>query len=344
VRLRAKIELDTHDTAEVIAAVDKWEKALDKKDKDYEHNRLEALWVHQWHNVVNLDLLNAVLKSPEPRARAQAVRVLCYWMDRVPNALALLQTAILDQSPRVRLEAVRALSFIKGQDAPKAFDMVKTLMMEKDYYIDYCFRETMKQLGSLPECKGLIDKDPILAARLRAAPDAKFGPTRKKLAADEQKAYDLGKEVFGRDAHCITCHQADGKGVENTYPPLAKSEWLEDDDRMIKIVLKGLYGDLKFQGKTYGPAKNTPPMTGFGPLANDEEIAAVISYVRQSFGNDLDFIKPEQVKAIREQIKDRNIFYTTDEILKENPIVPKKAPEPKSANAKASEAKAPEVK
>jgi len=132
--------------------------------------------------------------------------------------------------------------------------------------------------------------------------------------------------------------------VENTYPPLAKSEWLEDDERMIKIVLKGLYGDLKFQGKTYGPSKNTPPMTGFGPLANDEEIAAVISYVRQSFGNDLDFIKPEQVKAIREQVKDRNIFYTVDEILKENPIVPKKAPEAKSADAKSTDSKAPEAK
>ena len=65
-------------------------------------------------------------------------------------------------------------------------------------------------------------------------------------------------------------------------------------------VSTGDKGFLKVQGKTYGPAKNTPPMTGFGPLANDEEIAAVISYVRQSFGNDLNFIKPEQVKAIRE--------------------------------------------
>lgn len=339
VRQRAKIELDTHDTAEVIAAVDKWEKALDKKDKDYEHNRLEALWVHQWHNVVNLDLLNDVLKSPEPRARAQAVRVLCYWMDRVPNAMALLTTAIMDPAPRVRLEAVRAFSFVKGQDVPKAFELVKTQMMEKDYYIDYCFRETMKQLGSLPEAKGLIEKDPILAARLRAAPDAKFGPTRKKLTADEQKAYDLGKEVFGRDAHCITCHQADGKGVENTYPPLVKSEWLDDDERMIKIVLKGLYGDLKLQGKTYGPSKNTPPMTGFGPLANDEEIAAVISYVRQSFGNDLDFVKAADVKRIREQLKDRNIFFSPEEILKENPLGQKK-----SADANGADKKAPQVK
>jgi mono/diheme cytochrome c family protein len=270
--------------------------------------------------VVNLDLLHDVLKSPEPRARAQAVRVLCYWMDRVPNTMALLDAAIKDSAPRVRLEAVRALSFVKGKDVPQAFDLAKLVMMEKDYYIDYCFRETMKQLGSLPEGQGLIEKDPILAARLRAAPDAKYGPTRKKLTADEQKEYDLGKEVFNRDAHCVTCHQADGKGIENTYPPLVKSEWLEDNERMIKIVLKGLYGPLKLQGKEYGPAKNAPPMIGFGPLANDAEIAAVISYVRQSFGNDLDFVKAEDVKRIREQTKDRNIFYMVDEILKENPL------------------------
>jgi mono/diheme cytochrome c family protein len=320
VRQRAKIELDTHDTSEVIPAVDRWEKQLDKSDKDYEHNRLEALWVHQWQNVVNLDLLNAVLKSPEPRARAQAVRVLCYWMDRVPNALALLDTAVRDSAPRVRLEAVRALSFVKGQDVPKAIELTKVVMLDKDYYIDYCFRETMKQLGSLPEGKDIVGKDLLLAARLRAVPDAKYGPTRKSLSAAEQKSYDLGKEVFNRDAHCATCHQPDGKGVENTYPPLAKSEWLKDDDRVIKIVLKGLYGELKFQGKTYGPSKNTPPMVGFGPLANDEEIAAVISYVHQSFGNDLDFVKPEEVKRIREQIKDKNIFYMVDDILKEHPL------------------------
>ncbi|MGB8168570.1 MAG: PVC-type heme-binding CxxCH protein [Chthoniobacteraceae bacterium] len=324
VRQRAKIELDTHDTKQVIAAVQKWEKALDKSDKDYEHNRLEALWVHQWHNTVNLDLLNDVLKSPEPKARAQAVRVLCYWMDRVPNALALLENAIKDTAPRVRLEAVRALSFVKRQDAPKAFEIAKLVMGEKDYYIDYCFRETMRQFTLLPETKDLISHDPLLVARLRVNSEAKYGPTRKKLTAAEQKSYDLGREVFNREAHCVTCHQPDGKGVENTYPALAKSEWLDNDERMIKIVLKGLYGELKFQGKTYGPSKNTPPMIGFGPLANDEEIAAVISYVRQSFGNDLEFVKAEDVKRIREQTKDRNIFYMVEEILKEHPVEAKK--------------------
>jgi mono/diheme cytochrome c family protein/glucose/arabinose dehydrogenase len=324
VRTRAKIELDTHPTPEVIAAVQKWEKALDKKDKDYEHNRLEALWVHQWHNVVNVDLLNDVLKSPEPRARAQAVRVLCYWNDRVPDALAKVGAAMSDSAPRVRLEAVRALSFFRGGDTPKAIEFAKLAYADKDYYIDYCFRETMKQLGSLPEGKDIIGKDPILAARLRAVPDASYGPTRKNLTKEQQAIYNHGKEVFNRDAHCVTCHQADGKGVENTYPALAKSEWLDNDERMIKIVLKGLFGPLKFQGKEYGNNSAAPPMIGFGPLDSDEDIAAVISYVRQSFGNDLNFVKAEDVKRIREQTKDRNIFYMVDEILKEHPLEAKK--------------------
>lgn len=321
VRQLAKIELDTHDSKKVIAAVQKWEAALDKSDKNYEHHRLEALWVHQWHNVVNVDLLQAVLKSPEPRARAQGVRVANYWSDRVPNVLSILEAAVKDPAPRVRLEAVRALSFIKGPEVPKAIELTKLVAVEKDYYIDYCFRETMKQLGTLPEGKDIIGKDPLLAARLRATPDASFGPTDKKLSGADKKLYDLGKEVFNREAHCVTCHQADGKGVDNIYPGLVRSNWLEGDgDRVIKIVLKGLYGPLDFQGKKYGPEKGTPPMMGFGPLLKDEEVAAVISYVHQSFGNNLPLVKVEDVKRVREATRERAIFYMVDEILKEHPL------------------------
>ncbi len=325
VRQRAKIELDTHDTAKVIASTQKWEQALDKKDKDYEHHCLEALWVHQWHNVVNLELLNAVLQSPEPRARAQAVRVLCYWRDRVPGALDLVGKAIADPAPRVRLEAVRALSFFRGPDTTKAMQFAMLVAPERDYYIDYCFKETMKQLGSLPEGKDILAKDVLLQARLRASPDAKYGPTDKKLAGADLKLYNLGKEVFNREAHCVTCHQADGKGVENTYPGLANSEWLKgDQDRVIKITLKGLYGPLKFQGKEYGPARGTPPMMGFAGLCTDEELAGVITYVNQSFGNNLPAVKPEQVKQVREATADRSMFYMVDEILKEHPLEAKK--------------------
>ena len=166
VRMRAKIELDTHETAKVIAAVQKWEKALDKKSKDYEHNRLEALWVHQWHNIVNVALLTDVLKSPDPRARAQAVRVLCYWRDRVPGALALLKVAANDEAPRVRLEAVRAASFFNGADVPAAMDVAFTILKhDTDYYLDYTYGETLKQLRSIGG-DSIMPTDPAILAKM----------------------------------------------------------------------------------------------------------------------------------------------------------------------------------
>ena len=192
VRMRARIELDDRDTKAVIAAVQKWETGLSKADKNYEHNRLEALWIHQRHNVVNTNLLSAVLKSPDPRARAQAVRVLCYWRDRVPGALDPLATAIKDESPRVRLEVVRALSFFGGEEAERAQDIAfaaETLPM--DDTLKYCYGETMKQLQTL-----VLPKDPAKLAAVLSKMSADQLRERKGtepvlLARLEHREYDL---------------------------------------------------------------------------------------------------------------------------------------------------------
>ena len=77
IRELAKVELGARDTTKVLAAVDKWAVALDKKDPALEHHLMEALWVHQWHNVVNAELLHRVMVLPDPHARAAAARVLC---------------------------------------------------------------------------------------------------------------------------------------------------------------------------------------------------------------------------------------------------------------------------
>ncbi len=149
VRTRAKIELGKHDSAKVIAALAHWTAKLDPKDQDYEHQMTEALWVHQWHNVVNEELLKRQLRSPNHHARAAATRVLCYWRDRVKDPLALLETQVKDESPRVRLEAIRACSFFKTAKAAE----VALAALDKeadpnkpDYYIKYCLDETMKAL------------------------------------------------------------------------------------------------------------------------------------------------------------------------------------------------------
>jgi glucose/arabinose dehydrogenase len=149
VRYRAKIELGGRDTKEVIAATDKWLAALDKNDPNYEHNRLEGLWVHQWHNVVSEPLLREVLKSKNPHARAAAARVLCYWRDRIKNSLDLVKQCANDEHPRVRLEAVRTCSFYT--DAKAADVALEVLNKEQDPdkpdpFIKYTLDETLKTL------------------------------------------------------------------------------------------------------------------------------------------------------------------------------------------------------
>ena len=104
----------------------------------------EALWAHQYQDVVNLELLDRVLASPDFHARAAATRVLCVWRDRVPGALDTLKKLAADPYPLVRLEAVRAASFFPVAEA------VEVPLISADHptdeYLDYTRGETMKTL------------------------------------------------------------------------------------------------------------------------------------------------------------------------------------------------------
>ena len=154
IRNLAKVELGKHDSAEVITATKQWAAALDKNSPDYAHNLLEALWVHQWHNVVDADLLRTLLTSPNADARAAATRVLSYWRDRVPDALPLLTRLASDENQRVRLHAVRAASFFS---APAATGVaLAAAKLPVDYYLDYVIGETLRQLR--PQWRKSLDE------------------------------------------------------------------------------------------------------------------------------------------------------------------------------------------
>ncbi len=167
VRYRTRIELGGRSSADVVAAIAPWIERLDKKDKNYEHHVLEALWAHQYQNVVNEGLIKRVLRSPEPRARAAATRVLCYWRDRIPHALELLVVQADDEHPRVRLEAVRAASFFR--DGRAADVALTALKHPTDYYINYALTETMATLE--PYWKSAIAEGLPLAANNPAGAD-----------------------------------------------------------------------------------------------------------------------------------------------------------------------------
>ncbi len=144
VRYRAKIELSARDTREVMTALQTWTGRLDPKDPRYEHHMMEALWVHQWHNRVDEKLLGRMLRSSEPWARAAATRVLCYWRDRVPNALGLLKVQVADAHPAVRLEAVRAASFFTVPEAAEV--ALASANHPQDRFLTYTLDQAMRTL------------------------------------------------------------------------------------------------------------------------------------------------------------------------------------------------------
>jgi glucose/arabinose dehydrogenase/lysophospholipase L1-like esterase len=143
-RYRVRRELRDRPTPEVLAAVDKWTASLDQSEKDYEHHLLEALWVKQQHGVVDPVLLRQLLAAQDGRARAAAVRALCYSRDEMKDALTLLRTAVNDEHPRVRLEAIRALSFYGNQQAMDV--AVESLVHDQDSYLEYTLQEALETL------------------------------------------------------------------------------------------------------------------------------------------------------------------------------------------------------
>ena len=111
-----------------------------------------------------------------------------------------------------------------------------------------------------------------------------------KLTVAEQ--IEAGKTLF--QGTCSVCHGADGKGMEGVFPPLEKSDFLmADKRRSIEIVMNGLSGPVTVNGKQYNSVM--PPMSQL----NDDGIANILTYVRNSFGNKGDAVSVEEVENVR---------------------------------------------
>ncbi len=115
-----------------------------------------------------------------------------------------------------------------------------------------------------------------------------------------------GQQIFQR---CAVCHQATGQGIPGSFPPLAGSEWATAVNAAvpIRIVLHGLSGQVTVKGQRFNSAM--PPYGTNQPLA-DSEVAAVLTYVRTSWGNAAGAVTPEQVAAERSATAGRTTPWT----------------------------------
>lgn len=120
----------------------------------------------------------------------------------------------------------------------------------------------------------------------------------KKAIAANPKIAEMNKEIIMEKGArvfsqtCFACHQAEGQGMPGIFPPLAKADYLmADKQRAIRAVVRGLSGEITVNGQKYNGVM--PPV-----MLNDEQIAQVLTYVRNSWGNEGDIVTVEEVQKV----------------------------------------------
>jgi mono/diheme cytochrome c family protein len=121
------------------------------------------------------------------------------------------------------------------------------------------------------------------------------GWTQSKRNVIDKASLDRGEIVY--ETYCLACHQADGSGVPNLNPPLIKTRWTTGDKKvLISVILKGMDEEIEVDGESYHNVM--PPMAHL----SDEEIADVLTYVRNNFTNNASEISTREVKAVRSKL------------------------------------------
>jgi mono/diheme cytochrome c family protein/glucose/arabinose dehydrogenase len=297
-RYRTRRELRGRNADEVLTQLKYWVADLDREDPRYEHHLLEGLWVSWGLNQLDHELLSQLLNAEDYRARAAAVRVIRYMGHQIENPGDLLLKAATDDHGRVRLEAIVASSWLDQETGLLVAEAAAE--MELDKWMVHAHETVVAHLNG------------------RSLEEEEEEATKTDLKGVDLALFNKGKEIYERDGSCMTCHQVDGKGLDASgFPPLVGTKWvLASEDRLIKLVLNGLYGPIKVLGKQY---PGQVPMTPQRGLLNDEELAGVMTYVRNAFGNKASVVTPEKVKQIRSETTDKTGFYTPEELLEQHP-------------------------
>jgi putative heme-binding domain-containing protein len=250
--------------------------------------RAHALWALEGLGTLDAALVRETIKDANPRLRVQAIRLSESLVKAGDKSLTSdVQALAKDANPNVVIQALMTLQLLKVSDAAAVIRATMTANRSRG----------VKEIGG----------------QLLQPQDDSGGFTLFRFTPDQRKTMERGATIYKE--LCYTCHGHDGRGSplagapEGTTqaPPLAgSSRVLGHRDGVINVLLHGLIGPV--EGKSY-----TSLMAPMGSN-NDEWIASVASYVRNSFGNSASFITPAEVAKARAAAGGRNYPWTVEEL------------------------------
>ena len=169
------------------------------------------------------------------------------------------------------------------------------------------YLQSLEQNYELPEVS-FIESDIEADELVETAGTQTIDKESSSLPSWLSDQINSGKEIYMKAAPggglCFTCHQPNGLGIAGQFPPLADSDWvLGDKERLIKISIYGLMGEIEVNGVKYNNVM-VPPGIPPGSLT-DNQIADVLTYIRNDWGNSASSVSAEEVATVRESIKGR---------------------------------------
>lgn len=185
------------------------------------------------------------------------------------------------------------------------------------------YLESLKQDYELPEMSFIETLDEEVTEVVTLAEESTTKEDQVGVPTWLADQISSGKEIYMKAAPggglCFTCHQPNGLGITGQFPPLAGSDWvLGEKERLIKISIHGLMGEIEVNGVKYNNVM-APPGIPPGSLT-DQQIADVLTYIRNEWGNSASAVSPEEVATIRSSVKDRAPMqmWTVAELQKES--------------------------
>jgi mono/diheme cytochrome c family protein len=222
-------------------------------------------------------------------------------------AAALIVTAysyaLIRRAPTTDTQRRQAQKALRAENNKKE----QALLTEPARNTDGTYRIPLK------DARAILVADPKVVAKIQAggspaAPAAAPAPaaTAAFVAADAE-TMKRGASVYART--CIACHQPTGKGLPPVFPSISETPIVVGNPELpIKFILQGLMGPITVGGTSFNSMM--PPVAG----VNDQDIADVLTYVRQSFGNKGNPVSVGQVKAVRAATAGRTAPWTTAEL------------------------------
>lgn len=243
------------------------------------------------------------------------------------NEIALLELLLKwSESTAHRVETLKLLSQLACMDGKAEVILAKmagTAIWQREALLDgFLVSQAKVTLKAKPAFLDELAANRDIAARERlqrlrtvlnwpGAETAMLSKRKQPLSDAAKQQIERGAAVY--QSVCGLCHQPTGYGVANVAPPLAGSEWVTGEpERLIRIALHGLYGEIEVNGQKWNLAM---PGQGMNPLLDDAKLADVLSYIRNAWENEAAPITAAQIAAVRVQTKERRMPWTADTLL-----------------------------